>query len=194
LAALLPGGAAPAAELTLRATRPGQPPVLLRAAPQGESWQIGVLDAAGRVVQRIEAGDPEQGRPSLGDADGDGAADLWVPTMRGNANTEYEIRLMNPASGRFHEAATVSGVQFRRDGGHLVAMARSSCCAMEYGFYRRGADHRLVLAFSIGRTYAASGKTESCEAAAGADPAPPDIHRRWCAPKAEQAPPGRPVP
>ncbi|MGG5817940.1 hypothetical protein [Falsiroseomonas sp. HW251] len=193
IGAVLLGSAVPAAaaEITLRATRPGRPPVVLRAEPADATWRIRVLDANGRAVQRIEAGDPDQGRPGLRDADGDGAQDLWVPSMVGNANTEYELWRMDPATGRFVPAGTISGFQFRRDGAWLVAMARNGCCETTYAFHRFSIAGTLVPAFSIGLRYAEDGKVESCEAAAEADQPDQAARRRWCAVRPDGALPGR---
>jgi hypothetical protein len=193
LGALLLGSLAPAAatEIVLQATRAGGAPVTLRAEPGDATWRVRVLDAGGRTVQRIEAGDPDQGRPILRDADGDGAQDLWLPTMAGTSNTEYAIWRMDPATGRFRQAGTVSGFQFRRDGAWLVAMARSGCCETSVHFHRFAADGTLVLGFSIGRRYGEDGKVESCEAAGESDRPDEAVRRRWCEDRPDGALPGR---
>lgn len=175
-----------AEEVVLRA-----PPFELRAAVDGDSWRIGVRDAAGRERQVIAVeSDATAVPPHLADADGDGAADLWVPVMTGNANTEYEIWRQDRATGRFSLAGVVSGHGFRRDpAGYLVAMGRNGCCAAAYEFYR-GAGGRLLLAFTIGTRFAESGKVEDCTAKPEAEPPPEAVRRRWCAVGADDPRPG----
>jgi hypothetical protein len=174
--------------LTLRATRPGQPPVTLRASSVDNAWTIRVLDARNREVQRIEVeSDALDSRPGLRDADGDGAQDLWLPTMSGNANTEYEIWRMIAAQGRFVRSGTVSGIEFRRDGVYVVAVGRNGCCAVGHDFYRFAPDGRMAHAFTIDLRYAEEGRVESCEATAQADQPVDAVRERWC----QLAPQGR---
>jgi hypothetical protein len=102
-AALLGSVAVPAVaeEVLLRAAHPAGAPIELRAAPGGAAWYIRVLDAGRHELQRIEVGsNAAQARPWLGDADGDDAADLWLPVTAGDANTEYEVWFMPPAEVR----------------------------------------------------------------------------------------------
>jgi hypothetical protein len=184
-AALLASAASPAMaeETALRATRPAGPPVELRAVATGAAWRIRVLDDRRRQVQVIDVeSDALSAPPWLGDADGDGAADLWVPVMAGNANTEYEVWRMVPAEGRFSLAGAVSGFGFRRDpAGYLVGIARNGCCALGYEFHRPGADGRLSLAFAIAARFREDGRVDTCEATAEAEKPPEPIRRRWCA-------------
>jgi len=184
LGALLLCSQAPAAaeDFTLRATRQGGTPLVLRAEPTGTAWRIRILDAAGREAQRIEVeSDALQSRPRLSDADGDGTQDLWVPVMTGNANTEYAIWRMDPASGRFRQAGAVGGIGFRRDGGYLVAIGRNGCCGMGYEFYRFAPDGGLVPSFSLDVRYDEKGKVEACDVTAGHERPAEALRRRWCA-------------
>jgi hypothetical protein len=184
-----PGGGM-AEEVVLRAHRPGgRPPVEIRASASEAAWVIRVLDRIGGERQRFEVeSDLPDSPPRLGDADGDGAADLWVPVMAGNANTAYAIWIMRPALGRFHAAGEVSGIAFARDpGGWLVALGRDGCCAVAYGFHRFSADGTLSLAFTVERRTAPHA-TRRC----GVEPAvaivPRDLLRRYCARGRDDAP------
>ena len=150
LALALP--AAQAARTTLRATRPGAPPLTLRAAATQDHWIIEVLDG-GAAVQRIEVQtDLPETMPRLADANGDGAADLWVPVIGGNATTAWEIWLMRPDEARFRRAGEISGLGFSRDAaGRLVALGRDGCCRVSYTFHDFSAEGALREAFGIDR-------------------------------------------
>lgn len=205
LAMLGAAGAGPAAAqeaLSLRAARPGgAAPLRIEARLEdGGTWRFRVLDAAGRrEAQRFtEETDAPGIPPRLGDADGDGAADLWVPTMTGNANTEYAIWTMRPGEGRFRRAGTVSGLRFARDpAGLLAASARNGCCAIGIAFHAFAAgDGALAEVFTIERRLREDGRPRDCVAVPAdpaAAPAPPAaVVRRWCAPglMPGQVPPG----
>ena len=91
-------------EIALTATRPGRPAVRLTASLRADRWTIQVREG-GQVRQRFSVQtDAPQARPWLGDADGDGVPDLWVPVMTGNANTQYALWRLRPREGRFAEA------------------------------------------------------------------------------------------
>ena len=111
LAAALLGLALPAADAaraTLRATRPGDTALELRAQSTAEHWIIDVLEG-GVPGQRIEVQtDLPDVRPALADANGDGAPDLWVPVIGGNANTAWDLWIMEPARARFRRAGEIS--------------------------------------------------------------------------------------
>ncbi|MBY0330429.1 MAG: hypothetical protein K2X49_07150 [Acetobacteraceae bacterium] len=186
--------AAPAAaqEVALTATRSGTAAPLQLWASYGDGgWSVRVADDRGRERQRFmvrsEVADPP---PWLADADGDGAADLWVPAMTGTANTTYAVWTMQPRDGRFRAAGEVSGLIFARDpGGWLVAQGRNGCCAVSLVFHAvsRG-DGTLREAFAIERVLAPDGTARSCTPRGRV---PQDVLRPWCASRsAEALPPG----
>lgn len=185
LAALLALGllAAPAAaqEVQLTAPRPGTAQPLQLWASYGEGgWTIRVTDEAGRERQRfIVQSDAGEAMPWIGDADGDGAGDLWIPVMTGNANTAYQLWTQEPRRGQFRAAGEVSGLEFARDpGGWLVAHGRNGCCATTLTFYaiQRGAG-TLREAFTIERQLRPDGRVQRCSGGRGA---PQDVVRPWC--------------
>lgn len=157
---------AQAARATLRATRPGAPALTLQAVSNAEYWIITVLDG-GVESQRIEVqSDLPQTAPRLADTNGDGALDLWVPVIGGNANTAWDVWLMQPAEGRFRRAGEVSGIAFSRDAaGRLVTLGRNGCCAVEYTFHDLTAEGALREAFAIERRVDDLGRG-SCEPSA----------------------------
>jgi|GEM_PF-7061527 len=189
LAALLPA-AAGAAEVTLQAARPKATALQLRGTSAQEGWRFRVIDAGREIQAFAVTTDAPQALPTMADADGDGAADLWVPSIAGNANTEYEIWRMDPATGRFGAAGSVSGFDFRHDGGYLVAIARNGCCAVGYGFHRMQ-DGALAQAFSIGTRFREDGRVEACEVTPVTQRPPAELRQRWCAPQADGPRPGR---
>lgn len=185
--------AAPAAaqEVQLTAGRPGTAqPLLLWASWAENSWTIRVTDDAGRERQRFTVqGEATEALPRIADADGDGAGDLWVPSMTGNANTVWTIWTMQPREGRFRAAGEVAGLEFARDpGGWLVAQARDGCCTLNLVFYSfpRGGG-ALREAFTIGRQIREDGAPGRC---AGTRGAPQDVVRPWCNAAPESWPPG----
>jgi hypothetical protein len=188
LALAIPATAA--AQETLRAARPGAPPVELRAARTEAGYRITVRDAKGAARQTIEVESDAPSGLRLADIDGDGAADLWVPVMGGNANTAYEVWRMLPAEGRFRRAGEVSGFGFRRDAGFLVAVGRNGCCALSYEFHRLAGD-ALVLAFTIGARFRENGRVEACEATPERESPAAELRRRWCAPGVDGPLPGQ---
>jgi hypothetical protein len=185
--------AAPAAaqEVQLEASRPGTArPLHLLASYADGGWTIGVGDGSGRESQRFvvqsEVSDPP---PWVADADGDGAGDLWVPVLAGNANTAYQLWRMDPRRGEFRAAGEIGGLEFARDpGGWLVAMGRNGCCAVSqvfYSFPRGGGAPRE--AFTIERTLRPDGRVQRCTGSRGA---PQDVVRPWCNAATEGWPPG----
>jgi len=155
-----------AAEATLRATRPGAPPVALRATSSDTHWTIAVGGTPQTI--RVETDLPDS-PPWLADANGDGAADLWIPVIGGNANVAYDLWIMDPRSGQFRRAGEISGLEFSRDADRrLVSLGRDGCCAISYDFQDIGPDGRLRALFGVHRQLTESGRGASCEASAGA--------------------------
>jgi hypothetical protein len=144
--------AAEAARATLRASRPGAPPLVLKASSSTEHWTIAVQDG-GVETQRIAVqSDLPETAPRLADTNGDGAQDLWVPVIGGNANTAWDVWLMQPDQGRFRRAGEVSGIAFSRDAaGRLVALGRNGCCSIVYTVHDVTAAGALREAFAIER-------------------------------------------
>lgn len=197
LALLLAGLAAPAAGETavLRAARPGQPALVLRAATAGEDWVIRVRDG-GRETQRIAVRtDLPDLAPRLADADGDGAPDLWIPVIGGNADTAWDLWLMRPRQARFVRAGEIGGLAFARDAdGRLLALGRNGCCRSSLLFHGFAPDGRLRELFSVEREEGPQG-ARACEGVAIAGPPPPALLRDVCAPGPGHLPGARlPVP
>lgn len=179
LAVALP--AAEAARTTLRATRPGAPPLTLQASSTQDHWVIRVLEG-GVDSQRIEVqSDLPDVLPRLADTNGDGAADLWVPVIGGNANTAWDVWIMQPAEARFRRAGEISGLGFSRDGaGRLVSVGRNGCCSMSYTFHDFDGEGRLREAFAVERQLDSLGRG-SCEATAIATEPQASAVRATCA-------------
>ena len=178
--------AAEAARTTLRAARPGATPLVLQATSSQEYWTIAVLEG-GVESQRIEVqSDLPEVLPRVADTNGDGAADLWVPVIGGNANTAWDVWLMQPDRARFRRAGEVSGLGFSRDAaGRMVALGRNGCCSVSYTFHDFTAEGALREAFSIERRLDDLGRG-SCEPSAIAIDPPAAAVRATCA-----LPPGR---
>ncbi len=113
--------AAPAAaqEVQLTAARPGTAqPVQIWASHADGNWNIRIADATGRERQRfVVQSEVTETAPWVGDADGDGAGDLFVPVITGNANTSYQLWTMDPRQGQFRSVGEVGGLEFARDAG-----------------------------------------------------------------------------
>lgn len=143
---------AEAARTTLRAARPGNTPLELRATSTAEHWVIEVLEG-GVASQRIAVQtDLPERPPRLADANGDGAPDLWVPVIGGNADTAWDLWIMDPARAQFRRAGEISGLSFSRDSaGRLVSLGRDGCCTVSYTFHDIGPDGRLRELFGVER-------------------------------------------
>jgi hypothetical protein len=182
LAAALLAIALPAAaeQATLRASRPNMTPLTLRAASSAEHWVIRVQEG-GIDSQRIEVQtDLPRTRPRLADANGDGAPDLWVPVIGGNANTAWDLWIMRPAEARFVRAGELSGLAFARDRqGRLIALGRNGCCASSLLYHRFGPQGALQEAFSVERQEGFS-RALSCEGVAIAEDPPAAAVRQAC--------------
>lgn len=184
LACALP--VAQAARTTLRAARPGNTPLELRAQSSAEHWTIAVLDGGVESQHITVQSDLPDILPRLNDTNGDGAPDLWVPVIGGNANTAWDVWLMQPGQARFRRAGEVSGIGFSRDSaGRLVALGRNGCCSVVYTFHDFTAEGALRETFAVERQVDDLGRG-SCEALAIAMDPPPATLRATCA-----LPPGR---
>lgn len=190
LAIALP--AAEAARTTLRATRPGAPPLVLRATSSQEYWTISVLEG-GIESQHIEVqSDLPNVLPRVVDTNGDGAADLWVPVIGGNANTAWDVWLMQPGEARFRRAGEISGLGFSRDSaGRLVSVGRNGCCSVSYTFHTFDAEGALREAFAIERQVDDLGRG-TCEPLPIAITPPASAIRATCGLRLGQLP-GRPL-
>ena len=183
---------APAAaqEVQLVAPRPGTAqPVQIWASYADGNWNIRVADSTGRERQRfVVQSEVTETPPWVADADGDGAGDLFVPVITGNANTSYQLWTMEPRQGQFRAVGEVGGLEFARDAGWLVVQGRNGCCAVTqtfYSFQRGGAAMRE--AFTIERTLRPDGREQRC---AGSRGAPPDVVRPFCNASTGGWPPG----
>jgi hypothetical protein len=177
-----------AARATLRATRPGAPPLVLEARSGDDEWVVRVLDGGAQTqVITVQTDLPER-RPWLGDADGDRAADLWVPLIGDNASTAWDLWVMQPDEARFRRAGEINGIGFSRDqAGRLVALGREGCCMVSMLFHRIGADGVLTEAFSVNRRLDDYGP-QRCTGNAITEPAPPTVVRATCALEAGRMP------
>ncbi len=173
--------AADAARATLRAARPGLAPLVLEAASDDTTWTIRVRDG-GTETQRIEVQTDLPGtRPALGDVNGDGAADLWVPLIGDNANSAWDLWIMQPGEARFRRAGEINGLAFARDrAGRLVAISREGCCLVSMVFHTIGADGALREAFAVNRRLDVPG--------AISEPVPAGVVREACALQQGQMP------
>jgi hypothetical protein len=194
---LLPHAAPDAAETTLRASRRGNSPLQLHAEARDGSWHIRVLDAGGVERQRIEVPtDAPESPARLVDVDGDGAADLWLPVITGNANTTFELWRMQPARAQFTRAGELFGSVFTLDPrGYLIASGRNGCCAAEHVFHRLDAGSVLVRAFTIARRFGPeAAAAESCTVAPGGETPSAGLVAQICALGADSAMPGKRLP
>ena len=180
LALLGLAGAALAEQATLRAARPGAPALTLRAASSAEHWVIRVQEG-GIDTQRIEVLTDLPGlRPRLADADGDGAPDLWIPVIGGNANTAWDLWLMRPQQARFVRAGEIGGTAFARDReGRLIALGRNGCCASSLVFHGFAPSGALRELFAVEREEGLS-RARSCEGVAITQDPPVAVVRQVC--------------
>jgi hypothetical protein len=194
IALLLAAGllAVPAAaqELLLAASRPGTvAPLQIWASFAEGGWAVRVADGAGRERQRFAVpSEAAETAPWIGDADGDGAGDLFVPMTASGAGIAWQLWIMDPRLGQFRLAGEVGGTEFARDAGWLVAQGRQGCCTVMqtfYGFQRGGAALRE--AFAIERRLLPDGRVQRC---AGGRGAPQDVVRPWCNAATGSWPPG----
>ncbi|PWS36568.1 hypothetical protein DFH01_15595 [Falsiroseomonas bella] len=194
--AALPAGA-DAAEIVLRAERPRSRPLILHVEAQDGAWQVRVLDTGGVERQRFAVPtDAPDAPPRALDADQDGAADLWLPLIAGGANTAFALWRMQPWRSRFVAAGEVSGATFTLDpAGHLVATARSGCCAVEHVFHRFGGDGALDRAFTLTRRLDPElPAAQRCTVEPGSVTPPAKLVEALCALDAEAPIPGRRLP
>lgn len=108
----------------------------LAAGTQAGAVSIDVLGQDGQVVQTLlEADVPEYMPLSLQDVDGDGRADILVPRVSGNVNTEYGVWIYDGT--RYRRVGDVSGVEVERTADGLIAVpARSSAISWNVRYYR----------------------------------------------------------
>ena len=190
---------AQAREQTLSATRPGRPALRVTTALRGDAWVVVVREGGAQRQRFLVRTDAPHAAPGLGDADGDGAADLWIPIITGNANTQYAIWRMRPAEGRFAEAGEVSGLHFaREEGGYLVATGRNGCCGVSHEFFRFDAAGRLQPAFTIERRFMSrEDRPDSFTVECGTAPenanAPAALAERYCGLQPGAPLPGQPI-
>jgi hypothetical protein len=165
---------------TLRAARLGAPPLVLQAQVTAEHWVISVQEG-GIETQRIEVQTDLPGiRPRLADADGDGAADLFVPVIGGNANSAWDVWIQQPGQARFRRGGEVNGLAFARDGRRLLSLARDGCCGQSIIFHDIGPDGALREAFAVDRRMDSLGRGP-CEGVPIAIAPPPATVRAACA-------------
>lgn len=177
-----------AARATLRAARPGAPPLVLEASSTEAHWTIRVLDGGAETQRIVVQTDLPDTRPWLGDINGDGAADLWIPVIGGNANTAWDVWVMEPDRARFRRGEEVGGIAFSRDrAGRLVALVREGCCRVSMVFHTLGADGVLREAFSVDRRLDEYGPNR-CTGTAISEPPPPAVVRAACGLEAGQMP------
>jgi hypothetical protein len=143
----------------------------------------------------VPTGAPDA-RPRALDADEDGAADLWLPVIAAGPNTGFALFRMQPNRSRFVAAGEVSGSAFTLDpAGHLVATARSGCCAVEHVFHRFDGDGALDRAFTLTRRLdPALPAAQRCTVEPGAVTPPAKLVEGLCALGADAPIPGRRLP
>ncbi|WP_372622738.1 hypothetical protein [Falsiroseomonas sp.] len=196
LLAAMPAGA-DAAEVALRAARPATSPLQLHVEARDGSWHVRVLDPGGVERQRFAVATEAPGMPPrLLDADGDGAADLWLPVTAGTANATFALWRMQPARAQFVPSGEILGSIFTlHPAGYLVATARSGCCTTEHIFHRFAPDGVLARAFTLTRRRGpALPAAQACAAQAGTLVPPADLVQRLCAPGADRPLPGKRLP
>lgn len=118
----------------------GQPTLSVSSDPMtdGEgTLRVDVLDVSGASLQLIEeTATGSYSYPYIEDIDGDGAADIMVPLLTGNVNTNYAVWLKT-ADGTFKRAGELSGVSIgQTPEGMIAASGRSNAAEWETGYYR----------------------------------------------------------
>lgn len=169
-----------AGEARLTAQVPNGPPLMLEGRGAGDRWTFRVTEK-GAERQRIEVEtEVPDGTPFLADANGDGVADLLVPTFTGNANAVYEVWTHDRGARRFTRAGEMAGVAFGWDRPWLVSLGRDGCCGVTYGFQAFTASGELAEAFAIEVALGEQGQTTRCVAAPDSR-VPAEVLRRYCA-------------
>jgi len=129
----------------------------------GGNVAVDVLGADGRVTQSLlETNVSEYIIPSVQDIDGDGRADILIPRVTGNVNTEWGV-WVNTGSA-FRRAGEISGVEVQRTAdGYIAAPARSSCCSWNVRYYTldEGGLHDLVTVSVEGQEELPNGRVRS---------------------------------
>ncbi len=118
----------------------GQPVLSVSSDPMtdGEgTLRVEVLDASGASLQVIEeTATGSYSYPYIEDIDGEGSADIMVPLLTGNVNTNYAVWLKD-ADGKFTRAGELSGVSIgQTPEGMIAASGRSNAAEWETGYYR----------------------------------------------------------
>lgn len=118
----------------------GQPTLSVSSDPMADgegTLRVDVLDASGASLQLIEeTATGSYSYPYIEDIDGDGAADIMVPLLTGNVNTNYAVWLKT-ADGSFKRAGELSGVSIgQTPEGMIAASGRSNAAEWETGYYR----------------------------------------------------------
>jgi hypothetical protein len=119
------------------------------AGMQSGAITVDVLGDDGHVQQTFTEPDVSEYdlAPSVEDVDGDGRADILVPRVSGNVNTEWGVWIFDGT--RYERVGTLDGVQIERTAdGFIAAPARSSCCSWNVRYYRLDDSglHHLVTA------------------------------------------------
>ncbi len=145
---------------------------MLEARSDDTHWTIRVRDGGVETqVISVETDLPER-RPWLGDADGDRAADLWIPLIGDNASTAWDLWVMQPDAARFRRAGEVNGIGLlARPGGQAGGVGARGCCTVSMLFHRVDADGRLREAFAVNRRLDEYGP-QRCTGTAITEPAP----------------------
>lgn len=142
--------------------------------------RVDVVDASGASVQLIEeSATGSFSYPYIEDIDGDGAADIMVPLLTGNVNTNYAVWLKT-ADGTFKRAGELSGVSIgHTPEGLIAASGRSSAAEWETQYFRVTEGEFEEVAAVVNRLEPAPGEppltAPPCEVIRildGIDPAP----------------------
>jgi hypothetical protein len=133
------------------------------AGAEGGAVEVSVLDPDRRVAQRLlETDVSEYLMPSYEDVDGDGRADILMPRVSGNVNTEWGVWIN--AGDRYLRVGEISGVEVQRTAdGYIAVPARSSCCSWNVRYYRLDETglHHLVTAQVDGEEESPGGRVRS---------------------------------